>query len=223
MPDFRIGVLASGTGTNLQAILDQLHGKGGIEVVGVGSDKPGARGARTRRRSRDRDRDLRRRRLSQPPGARPRDRRLARPDAVSIWSPWPGTCSCSRGSSCGGSRIGSSTSTRRCCRRFRPRRGRPGARPWRPGHRRHRPLRRRGGRLGADPGASGGGGAGRSRSCRARSRDPRDRACSVSEGDSVDRLGICLDRPRLAHCPHRWRCIDSEVRWRPRSLRPTKG
>jgi phosphoribosylglycinamide formyltransferase-1 len=40
---FRIVVLASGNGTNLQAILDQLHGREEIEVVGVGSDKPGAR------------------------------------------------------------------------------------------------------------------------------------------------------------------------------------
>ena len=40
---FRIVVLASGSGTNLQAILDQLHGREGVEVVGVGSDKPGAR------------------------------------------------------------------------------------------------------------------------------------------------------------------------------------
>jgi phosphoribosylglycinamide formyltransferase-1 len=40
---FKIVVLASGSGTNLQAILDQLHGKEGIEVVGVGSDKPDAR------------------------------------------------------------------------------------------------------------------------------------------------------------------------------------
>ena len=40
---FRIGVLASGTGTNLQAILDQLHGRDGIEVVAVGSDKAGAK------------------------------------------------------------------------------------------------------------------------------------------------------------------------------------
>ena len=39
MSAFRIGVLASGTGTNLQAILDQLHGLDGIEVVAVGSDK----------------------------------------------------------------------------------------------------------------------------------------------------------------------------------------
>lgn len=36
-------MLASGTGTNLQAILDQLQGRGRIEVVGVGSNKPGAR------------------------------------------------------------------------------------------------------------------------------------------------------------------------------------
>jgi len=39
---FRIAVLASGSGTNLQAIIDRLHGRDGIEVVGVGSDKPGA-------------------------------------------------------------------------------------------------------------------------------------------------------------------------------------
>jgi phosphoribosylglycinamide formyltransferase 1 len=40
---FRIVVLASGSGTNLQAILDTLHGREGIEVAGVGSDRPGAR------------------------------------------------------------------------------------------------------------------------------------------------------------------------------------
>jgi phosphoribosylglycinamide formyltransferase-1 len=38
----RVGVLASGAGTNLQAILDRLHGQGEVEVVGVGSDKPEA-------------------------------------------------------------------------------------------------------------------------------------------------------------------------------------
>ena len=42
MSSFRIVVLASGSGTNLQAILDKLHGRDGIEVVGVGSDKPEA-------------------------------------------------------------------------------------------------------------------------------------------------------------------------------------
>jgi phosphoribosylglycinamide formyltransferase 1 len=39
---FRLVVLASGSGTNLQAILNKLHGRDGIEVVAVGSDKPGA-------------------------------------------------------------------------------------------------------------------------------------------------------------------------------------
>jgi phosphoribosylglycinamide formyltransferase-1 len=38
-----VGVLASGEGSNLQAILDRLHGREGIEVVAVGSDKPDAR------------------------------------------------------------------------------------------------------------------------------------------------------------------------------------
>jgi phosphoribosylglycinamide formyltransferase 1 len=38
----RVGVLASGAGTNLQAILDRLQGGGEAEVVAVGSDNPGA-------------------------------------------------------------------------------------------------------------------------------------------------------------------------------------
>ena len=38
----KVGVLASGAGTNLQAILDRVHGRDGVEVVGVGSDKPDA-------------------------------------------------------------------------------------------------------------------------------------------------------------------------------------
>jgi phosphoribosylglycinamide formyltransferase-1 len=38
----RLAVLASGNGTNLQAILDSLHGRGAVEVVAVASDKPGA-------------------------------------------------------------------------------------------------------------------------------------------------------------------------------------
>ena len=39
---FKLCVLASGTGTNLQAILDRLHHSGAVEVVGVASDKPAA-------------------------------------------------------------------------------------------------------------------------------------------------------------------------------------
>jgi phosphoribosylglycinamide formyltransferase 1 len=37
-----VGVLVSGAGTNLQAILDRLHGRHGIEVVAVATDQPGA-------------------------------------------------------------------------------------------------------------------------------------------------------------------------------------
>jgi phosphoribosylglycinamide formyltransferase 1 len=37
-----IGVLASGAGTNLQAILDRLHGRQGVEVVAVGGDRANA-------------------------------------------------------------------------------------------------------------------------------------------------------------------------------------
>ncbi len=39
----RVGVLASGAGTNLQALLDSVHGREGISVVAVASDKPSAR------------------------------------------------------------------------------------------------------------------------------------------------------------------------------------
>jgi phosphoribosylglycinamide formyltransferase-1 len=39
----RVAVLASGEGTNLQALLDAVHGKEGVEVVAVAADKPGAR------------------------------------------------------------------------------------------------------------------------------------------------------------------------------------
>jgi phosphoribosylglycinamide formyltransferase-1 len=41
---FRVAVLISGEGTNLQAILDSVHGMGEVEVVGVASSKSGARG-----------------------------------------------------------------------------------------------------------------------------------------------------------------------------------
>jgi phosphoribosylglycinamide formyltransferase-1 len=37
-----VGVLASGTGTNLQALIDRAHGRDGVVLRGVASDKPGA-------------------------------------------------------------------------------------------------------------------------------------------------------------------------------------
>ncbi len=39
----KVAVLASGEGTNLQALLDRVHGRDGISVVAVASDKPDAR------------------------------------------------------------------------------------------------------------------------------------------------------------------------------------
>jgi phosphoribosylglycinamide formyltransferase-1 len=38
-----VGVLASGAGTNLQALIDRAHGRDGVKLVAVASDKPGAR------------------------------------------------------------------------------------------------------------------------------------------------------------------------------------
>jgi phosphoribosylglycinamide formyltransferase-1 len=40
----RVAVLVSGEGSNLQAILDQVHGHDGVEVVGVASSRGAARG-----------------------------------------------------------------------------------------------------------------------------------------------------------------------------------
>jgi phosphoribosylglycinamide formyltransferase-1 len=37
-----VAVLASGTGTNLQALIDRVHGRDGITIVAVGSDRPDA-------------------------------------------------------------------------------------------------------------------------------------------------------------------------------------
>jgi phosphoribosylglycinamide formyltransferase-1 len=41
---FRIAVLISGEGSNLQALLDGVHGRNGIEIVGVASSRAEARG-----------------------------------------------------------------------------------------------------------------------------------------------------------------------------------
>jgi phosphoribosylglycinamide formyltransferase-1 len=40
----RVAVLVSGEGSNLQAILDQVHGRDGVEVVAVASNRAGVRG-----------------------------------------------------------------------------------------------------------------------------------------------------------------------------------
>lgn len=47
----RVAVLASGEGTNLQALLDRVHGREGVHVVAVASDKPQARALQRARAS----------------------------------------------------------------------------------------------------------------------------------------------------------------------------
>jgi phosphoribosylglycinamide formyltransferase 1 len=42
----RVAVLVSGEGSNLQALIDTVHGEGTVEIVGVASNKPEARGLR---------------------------------------------------------------------------------------------------------------------------------------------------------------------------------
>lgn len=43
MSRLRVAVLVSGAGTNLEAILDRLHGRDGVEIVAVVSNKPEAK------------------------------------------------------------------------------------------------------------------------------------------------------------------------------------
>ncbi|MEO6858604.1 MAG: phosphoribosylglycinamide formyltransferase [Solirubrobacteraceae bacterium] len=47
----KVGVLASGAGTNLQALIDRVHGRDGVEVAAVGSDKPQATALERARRA----------------------------------------------------------------------------------------------------------------------------------------------------------------------------
>jgi phosphoribosylglycinamide formyltransferase-1 len=42
----KVAVLASGEGTNLQALIDRVHGRDGVEIVAVASDRPRARALR---------------------------------------------------------------------------------------------------------------------------------------------------------------------------------
>jgi phosphoribosylglycinamide formyltransferase-1 len=47
----RVAVLASGEGTNLQALLDRVHGRDDVAVVAVASDRPAARALERARRA----------------------------------------------------------------------------------------------------------------------------------------------------------------------------
>lgn len=46
-----VGVLASGTGTNLQALIDRAHGRDGVTIVAVGSDRSDAEALERARRA----------------------------------------------------------------------------------------------------------------------------------------------------------------------------
>ena len=91
-----VGVLASGTGTNLQALIDRAHGRDGVVLRGVASDKPEARALERAReagidaevvRLRARSRTVRR---GMPPSS------AGCASARSSWWCWPATCSWSQ-------------------------------------------------------------------------------------------------------------------------------
>ena len=111
--DRMIGVLVSGNGTNLQALIDA-----GLPVVGGRVEPPRRLRARARARGRHPDRDVQPRLPRRPRRARPRDGDLARGArrrarrARRLHAP----ADASRSSTA--SRSGSSTSIRRCCRPF---------------------------------------------------------------------------------------------------------
>jgi len=72
----KVGVLASGAGTNLQALIDRVHGRDGVELVAVASDKPAARALERARAA------------GVPERVFPLDRfrdRSARDDAIADW------------------------------------------------------------------------------------------------------------------------------------------
>ncbi|GBD45604.1 Phosphoribosylglycinamide formyltransferase [bacterium HR41] len=48
---FRVGVLVSGRGTNLQALIDRIHRREGIEIVAVASNRADAQGLERARRA----------------------------------------------------------------------------------------------------------------------------------------------------------------------------
>ena len=101
-----VGVLASGNGTNLQALIDRAHGRDGVVLRGVASDKPGAR-ALERAREAGIDAEV------FPAARRSRTVRIGMPPwsagcgrARSSWWCWPATCSWSQTRSWPRSRTG---------------------------------------------------------------------------------------------------------------------
>ena len=69
-----VAVLASGTGTNLQALIDRAHGREGVTIVAVGSDRADARALERARAAGIPERAFT---LSDFPGRRERDLAMA--------------------------------------------------------------------------------------------------------------------------------------------------
>ena len=90
-----VGVLASGTGTNLQALIDRAHGREGVVVRGVASDKPEAQALIARSAMPgSTPRSLPARRSTTARRGTPRWWRGCASARWSWWC-WPATCSCS--------------------------------------------------------------------------------------------------------------------------------
>ena len=93
----RVGVLASGAGTNLQAILDRVHGRDGVEVVAVGTDQPGAPALERAARAGVATAMFPRAEHADRAARDARDGGLARRRAASSWSCSPATCAAHAG------------------------------------------------------------------------------------------------------------------------------
>ena len=111
-----VAVLASGAGTNLQALIDHAHGRDGVGFVAVASDKPRPGRSSARDRAGIATGVFAAGDFPDRQTPRSRHRRLAAASEVPNWWSWPATCSCSATSSWPPSRTASSTSIRRCCR-----------------------------------------------------------------------------------------------------------
>ncbi len=202
MGTFRIAVLASGTGTNLQAILDGLHGRDGIEVVCVASNKPGARALERAANA------------GVETGVFPREDHGDRVERDAAMADWLTAREVELIVLAGYMELLSAEFVRRFPNRIvnvhpallpsfpGPRRSRAGARSRRLGHRGHRSLRRRGRRLRADHPAAFGQRALHSRPLATGEGDSRGRASTASGGDPPDRRRCCpRRRSKSAHRP----------------------
>ena len=94
----KVGVLASGAGTNLQALIDHVHGRDGVRAGRGRLRQAGGAGARARRAAGIADRGVR---ASAFADRAARDRAMADwlRERGSSWSCSPATCSCSPTSS----------------------------------------------------------------------------------------------------------------------------